>query len=177
MAGCAFFNEDQKIPTSQDKEDACRARKQHAIEVIRATKPDVVIISNWTGWLGPNQWGESIRQVIAKFRDSVDRVAWLSPPPGNIDFRECYGSRASVPADCVSSVSTEWLLVADDVTKAAGAQWIDPQPWFCSAEGLCPAFVGSTPTKHDKGHVFRAYAKAIPPVMLESMATAGLLNP
>lgn len=176
MAGCAFYNEDQKIPDRPAMEQACRARKEHAIEVINATKPDVVIISNWTGWLGPGQWGESVRQIVEKFRGSTKTVAWLSPPPGDKNFKECFGKRSSVPADCISRVTTEWALIGNDASKSVGATLIDSQPWFCTAEGICPAFVESTPTKYDVGHIFRAYATVLYPVMRESMAASGLLG-
>lgn len=177
MAGCAFHAEEQKIPNRPEMQEACRKRKQHAVEVINDTRPDLVIVSNWNGWLGPAQWPDSMRAIVSKFRPNTKAVAWLSPPPGETNFRECYSDRTSVPADCISQVDAQWLSISQDVARAAETIWIDPRPWFCGADGLCPAFAAGTPTKHDTSHVFRAYAKTLGPVIGESMAAIGILPP
>jgi len=184
MAGCQFsndwiYNEDKSIT------DACPARKQHTVDYINATKPDIVIISDSYGVknrvgsdqaMTPGEWGDALRLIVDQFRSSTKKVVFLSPPPADKNVSECYGSRSSVPADCISKVDTQWLSIARaerNVAESIGGVWIDSRPWFCN-EGLCPAFVGSTPTKHDRAHMSLAYAERIYPVIGESFAAAGV---
>jgi hypothetical protein len=61
-----------------------------------------------------------------------------------------------------------------NLAKSIGATWIDSRPWFCH-EGLCPSFVGSTPTKFDTSHMVAAYGLQIAPVIGESLREAGVL--
>ena len=60
------------------------------------------------------------------------------------------------------------------LAKSVGGVWVDSRPWFCSEDGLCPSFVGSTPTKHDAVHMTRAYEEKIYPVIDESFRAAGV---
>jgi peptidoglycan/LPS O-acetylase OafA/YrhL len=188
MSGCQFSNDWIYIPDHPDWSvvDACPARKQHTVDVINDTKPDVVIIADWYGprrrvgsdqWMTSGEWADSMRQIVDKFRRSTKKVVWLSAPPADKNISECYGNRSSVPADCISRVTSQWLSIADadqGVAKTLGGVWIDSRPWFCSQDGACPAFVGSTPTKHDVGHMSTAYGEKIYPVIGESFTAAGV---
>jgi hypothetical protein len=129
------------------------------------------------GSLGPGQWADSLRQIADKFRASTKKVVWLSAPPADKNIKECYGTLSSGPADCIGQVTSQWLSIADDeqnLSKSLGGIWIDSQPWFCSQDGVCPAFVGSTPTKLDGSHMSPPYGKKITPVIGESLASAGV---
>lgn len=185
MGGCEFvdvqvFNPDQSIV------DACPARRQRVIESINTTKPDVVIISNIYGqkrvvgekrYMTDGAWSSSLRQIIDKFRANTKRVVLLSAPPSDKNISECYGARSSVPADCISKVNETWRGIArteQAVAAAVGGTWIDSRPWFCSSEGYCPSFVGSTPTKLDINHMTLAYGHKIYPVIGEAFLTANI---
>jgi hypothetical protein len=184
MGGCAFvdtpiFNADQSVV------DACPERKQHAVDLINSTKPQVVVISHLyekkrpvgsDEWLTDGDWSTSLRQQIDKFRSSVENVVLLSAPPSDKNVRECYGARSSVPADCISQVENTWLWMARaerGVAESVGGVWIDSRPWFCT-DGYCPSFAGSTPTKLDRHHMSTAYGQKIHPVIGEAFSEAGV---
>jgi hypothetical protein len=166
--------------------DACPARKQHAVDYINANKPTVVIVSNqYVPYhrigveppMTPDEWFDSVHQMVDKVRGSTAKIAWLSAPPMDKNIKDCYGTRASAPADCISRVTSRWLSMAATerrLAESVGGVWVDSRPWFCNADGLCPSFVGSTPTKHDAVHSTRAYEEMVYPVMNESFRAAGV---
>ncbi len=76
----------------------------------------------------------------------------------------------------ISEVTDRWLATAKAermVSESVGGVWIDSRQWFCS-EGLCPAFVGTTPVKADVRHITAGYAVKISPVMAETFSEAGV---
>lgn len=185
MGGCPFTT-DQVFTSDQSLVDACPARKQHAVDYINANKPTVVIISNmYAGYhrlgvrqaMAPGEWFDSVHQMVEKVRNSTTKIVWLSAPPDDKNIKDCYGKRSSVPADCISRVTNQWLSMAATerrLAESVGGVWVDSRPWFCGKGGLCPSFVGSTPTKHDALHSTRAYEQMIYPVMDESFRDAGV---
>lgn len=185
MDGCQFVNE-QMSNNDQSKVDACPARKQHAVDVINSLKPTDVIIANQYGRkiingtnasMSPDDWAASMREIVAKFRPSTQRVVFLSPPPPDVEISECYGTRSSTPARCISRVTAQWSDIALAESRLASelaGVWMDARPWFCS-DGQCPSFVGSTPTKRDQKHMTNAYGEKITPVIKESLSAAGVL--
>jgi peptidoglycan/LPS O-acetylase OafA/YrhL len=185
MFGCTFAND---LIESRDESlvDACVGRKEHAVDVINTTKPDVVVISNSYGpkrivgedrYLTTDEWSESLRQIVEKFKGNTGKLVFLAPPPADKQISDCYGRRGSQPADCISGVTQQWLTEAlpeQNLAAALGGTWIDSRPWFCSGGRLCPSFVGSTPTKVDSVHMTPSYGQKIFPVMGESFREAGV---
>jgi peptidoglycan/LPS O-acetylase OafA/YrhL len=185
MGGCPF-SEAEVFTSDQKLIDACPARKKHAVDYINANKPTVVLISNTYGGYRrvgvehattPDDWFDAVRQMVDKVRDSTAEIAWLAAPPDDKNIKACYGKRSSVPEDCISRITNQWLSMAATerrLAEALGGSWVDSRPWFCSIDGLCPSFVGSTPTKHDAVHSTRAYEEMIHPVIDESLRAAGV---
>lgn len=167
FADTLVFNSDQSVL------DACPQRKQHAVVLINSTRPQVVVISNLyekkrpvggDAWMTDGAWSNSLRMQIDKFRGSTEKVVLLSAPPADKSIKECYGERSSLPANCISQVENTWLWMAraeQDLAESVGAVWVDARPWFCSGDGYCPSFVGSTPTKLDRHHMSTAYGQKI----------------
>jgi peptidoglycan/LPS O-acetylase OafA/YrhL len=183
MGSCSFANDLIDIPNMKSQ---CAARKQYAVDFINTIKPTAVIISNFYGssrvvgspdHLGPAGWADSVRQIVEKFRDNTEKVVLLSPPPGNVDIKDCYSKRSSTPADCIGRVVRQWTDIAAverDLAETIGGAWIDSRPWFCSSGRMCPAFVGTTASKVDEYHMTPTYGKKIYPVIQESFAAAGV---
>ena len=184
MVACAFVDD---LVERESRSPECPARKQHAIDLIKATKPDLVVISNTYGpnqivgssrAMTPQEWFNSMREIVGKFSNSTDMVALLSPPPADKSMSDCYGLRSSTPADCISRVTEQWMSTAkaeQDLAPAIHGVWIDSRSWFCSDSGFCPSFVGSTPTKHDEAHMSTVYGRKISSAMGESLRQAGAL--
>lgn len=51
-----------------------------------------------------------------------------------------------------------------------GGVFVDTKRWFCTAEGLCPSFVGNTPVKSDNVHMTVEYGSKISDVMAEQLS-------
>jgi peptidoglycan/LPS O-acetylase OafA/YrhL len=185
MGGCPFT--DDPMFTSDPKlVEACPARRQHAVDYINTNKPTVLIISNQyvpyhrsgeAPEMTPDEWFDSVHRMVEKVRASTTKIVWLSAPPMDKNIKDCYGTRSSSPADCISRVTNRWLSMAateQRLAESVGGVWMDSRPWFCNTDGLCPSFVGSTPTKHDSVHSTRSYEEMIYPVMDESFRAAGV---
>ncbi|BBX71544.1 hypothetical protein MPSYJ_50050 [Mycolicibacterium psychrotolerans] len=154
--------------------------------MINQTKPAVVFIADSYAQkhliggdqdLTTGEWATGMQTIVEKFRRSAEKVVWLSAPPPDKNIAECYGKRSSAPADCISEVQNYWIDMAQaeqDVAAAVEGVWVDSRPWFCK-DALCPAFVGSTPTKRDTAHLTRAYGEKITPVIAETLRNAGVL--
>jgi peptidoglycan/LPS O-acetylase OafA/YrhL len=182
VTSCAFVNDLIKRGVMLPE---CSDRKQRAVETINATKPDMVIISNLYGGnkvmgsdrtMTPQEWTASLRKIIDRFLPSTKKVVLLSAPPSEISIAECYGASKNTPADCITHVKQQWLDFAEaeqNLASQIGGVWIDSRPWFCNA-GLCPSFVGTTPTKSDLTHLSPAYGRKIVPAMRESFSSAGV---
>ena len=182
MAGCQFVN-DAMIARSIE---ACPAKKQATIDAIKATRPTIVIIANHYEVhnfasngreVTPSEWHESLREITDEIRGSTKKLVFLAAPPADKRISVCFGTRSSTPADCISRVTDQWVAqaqVEQDLARSVGGTWIDSRPWFCSGEGLCPSFVGSTPTKVDATHMTTAYAIKITPAIGESFRGEGV---
>jgi peptidoglycan/LPS O-acetylase OafA/YrhL len=185
MSACAFANDLIERPSMSSM---CAPRKQHIVDLINRTKPQVVIISNRSSDLRlagsqkdmkPVEWGESLRQIVEKFRSNAGKIVFLSPPPSDLDIQECVSKRSNTPADCLDTAnnSKHWNAIANVERKLAadiGGVWLDSRPWFCVRGKYCPAFAGTTPTKFDWVHMAPAYGHKIAPVIGESLSQAGV---
>jgi hypothetical protein len=182
--GCPFTND--QVVTATEYMVACAALKQHAVDYINESKPTVVVISNmYMGYhrigvkqaMTADEWVNSVQQMVDKIRNSTNKIVWLSAPPMDKNIQDCYGNRSNGPADCISRVPNRWLSMAateQRLAESVGGVWVDSRPWFCSKDGLCPSFVGSTATKSDVDHMTVAYGEKIFPVMDESLRAAGV---
>lgn len=183
--GCPFvsitvYNE------SKSWEQECDARNSDVVAIVKKVRPDVLLLTNRAGYsydvnrkrLTDAQWAAAERAELRKMAGYVGKMAIVLPPPWSKDINTCY-TRLSVPTDCVSIPSLTWSTRYNSekhLAAAIHAAFIDPKPWFCDTQGLCPAFVGTTPTKQDLEHPSTAYMNKIWPVMLESFRAAGLFH-
>ena len=182
--GCSFMeplidNSDPNVVAN------CTARKDAAVDAINELKPDLVFITNTYdprirvdngAVLGPEEWKQAMRDIVARFQGSVGQLVFLAPPPNDLNIAACY-SQVSVPADCVSHVTEQWATFAEadaEVASELGARFVTSEPWFC-VDGSCPAFVGGVPTKSDHVHMLPAYASKIAPAILEELHRQDIL--
>jgi peptidoglycan/LPS O-acetylase OafA/YrhL len=186
LGGCPFVDAEVFTP-DHELIEACPGRKKQAVDYINTQHPTLVIISNQyvpyrrvgvEQAMTSNEWFDASRQMVAKIRNNGTKIVWLSAPPMDVDIKRCYGNRSSVPADCITRVTGQWLSMASTEQRLAetvAGVWLDSRPWFCSTDGRCPSFVGSTPTKHDNVHMTKAYEELVYPVIGESLRAAGLI--
>ena len=188
MGGCVFS--DALVDRKGLNAGQCTARKQDAVNVINASKPDVVFIANRfrdekaVGSSTPmtvGEWSDSLKSIVSKFQGSVKKIVFLSQPAGDMNIKECISKRSTTPADCLGTVGPGWLDIAaveQQIASSVKGVWIDSRPWLCSATSsgdFCPSFVGTLPSKRDVTHMTPEYASKIYPVIEESLREAGVL--
>ncbi|ANS26418.1 putative acyltransferase [Rhodococcus opacus] len=178
MFGCTFI--DGKGSQAEGAiAEACPARREEAIKVVNDIKPDVVVISNIYSARDAAELTTGLSSSISRISASGARIALLAAPPSDIKIGDCY-NRMSKPADCISRVTSSWSARAATergVAESAGAVFLDSSAWFCTLDGYCPSFVGTTPVKIDNAHMTPEYAKMISPAVGEAIRSSELLAP
>ena len=177
--GCPFTSVRVRITASSAD---CARRNASAVAAINRLRPEVVFLSQVPRpkadgkEMSAQEWRDGVAKQWAKVQVKAKLVI-LEPPPRDVDISQCY-TRRSVPADCVSTITNEWLdRSKSDQTFAAnlGGVFVNSAQWFC-VNGACPPFVDSVPTKMDAYHMSPAYAKRIAPAVLERLRKLGLLR-
>jgi peptidoglycan/LPS O-acetylase OafA/YrhL len=187
FVGCSFMEGVLKLNfVDPVREEACPGHVESTIAAIEAERPDIVVVTNgyWSHEFvssgkaqTPTERLESIRNVLLRISKSAGKLILMSPPPDSRDLRECYSSISS-PTDCVGSLPESWFdfesvdrRVADGIDNAL---FIDTRRWFCNQNGLCPAFAGTLPIRHDDIHLTAAFSRRLGPVVQEAFAAVGL---
>lgn len=176
MAGCSFV--DIALRDAKDAIGAaCPERKASAIRAVNEARPDVVVISNEYRNGDPAKWSAGVTRLVDQFAASVGRIVFIAPPPHDVKIGDCYNN-VNKPADCLSHIIDKWSAIADLERGLAleyrGGEFIDSRDWFCTRDGYCPSFVGSTPTKKDIVHMTADYADLISPAFAEALNKAGV---
>lgn len=175
MFGCAFVDI-AKRDAGDAVGAACPERKKAAIAAVNEVRPDVVVIANHYDTTPSGEWGAGMVRLTSQFVGNVGKIAYLSAPPDDININDCF-NRINGPADCISEVTAVWRARADVEKGLAGRAnglFIDSRSWFCTDNGYCPSFVGTTPTKSDRIHMTPEYGAKISPVFIEALREAGL---
>jgi peptidoglycan/LPS O-acetylase OafA/YrhL len=145
---------------------ACPGRKQDAVAAIRRIHPDVVFVIN--SYNVAEDYQTTTLPELNMIKSAAGRFVFISAPPFDKVLSECFTPR-STPADCVSSVTSEWttrLAAEQQLAASVHGEFIDSRPWFCY-DDQCPSFVGMTPTKIDQLHMTVQYSVKIAPVIRE----------
>jgi peptidoglycan/LPS O-acetylase OafA/YrhL len=160
----------------------CDAHQQWAVGAINDLKPDLIILANATyddsKFADAAKGSAAIDEITTGYVDAVDalnasgaKIAILEAPSDVTPLQECY-TRFAAPSDCVSTTSETWQDSVDATAAAAtesGAAYVETAPWFCSEDGECPGFVGTTPVRADAGHMTVQYARELGPVLADAL--------
>jgi hypothetical protein len=150
---------------------ACADWHRWALAMIRRLHPDLLVISTQDlGWFGP-VWHAGLTNLYLAVIPSSRRVIYL----GNIPLLPqagptCLGQHpdnvqaCSAPADVTRSPLTQMDRA---VTAAAGADYVDPFPWFCSS--ICTAVIGHYDVYLDRYHVTAAYGTYLQNALADSL--------
>lgn len=158
----------------------CEVFRDWAVSHIEQLHPDLVIATNIpttlqrlasgaTGEVAQAEWEEASRLAMEKLSDMADEVVVLQAPPTRNNSDAC-ALRGSVPADCELGRSALYvaMFTADSAASTnAGVRFVDTGPWFCAADGRCPAFVESAPVLVDGAHLTENRSLALAPVLAE----------
>ncbi|SEP22853.1 acyltransferase family protein [Trujillonella endophytica] len=171
--------------------DACDDHHEWAMAEVARLRPAVVVLSSVgnsierlaSGAEGPGalqEWTGGLAGTVEELSASAGRVVVLADPPGREQtLAEC-ATRLSSPSDCDSSVPDAYLrrVVAESAAVAAlgrpvpAVEYVRTEPWFCAADGRCPAFVGTTTVYADKLHITRQFSGLLAPILRGVLAPA-----
>ena len=150
---------------------ACAAWHRWAVTVIRRLHPDLLVISTQDlGWTDA-AFHAGLTNLYSAVIPSSRRVIYL----GNIPLLPqagptCLGQHpdnvqaCSAPANVTRSPLTQ---LDRAVTAAAGAEYVDPFPWFCSS--ICTAVIGHYDVYLDRYHVTAAYGAYLQNALADSL--------
>jgi peptidoglycan/LPS O-acetylase OafA/YrhL len=157
-------------------------RRQVTMDMIKQTKPDIVILTSYFGH--KDDAGQPIKlevrePALEKFLTEVSPytkqvVVLPSAPPGDT-LAECY-TPSSKPSDCASTINAKYQTETAADRKTAeklGAKFVGVELLFCQST-RCPSFVGQTATKTDAAHITPEYSSHIGPALLELLNAAGV---
>lgn len=183
--GCTYT--DVRISSADARiAEGCPAKKDEAVAAIKRLQPDIVFVTHTyepresletKSVLTAEQWEQSTQKFVESFAPSAKKIVFLAPPPSDADVKTCY-SRVSTPSDCVSQVTGQWFSIGaaeERIAAKIGGAWVDSSRLFCDDRGVCPSFVGTTPTKMDKVHITADYAQKIAPGLAEELTLQKLL--
>lgn len=174
------------VSSSRDEgfTERCREHQKFALDRAKELKPALIVLSTTNGVLERvvGSQGEAAVQAyktaqtaaLKRLVTKSTKVVVLAPPPNRKDLVVC-ATRVSVPADCLSDVTSSWqtLKTADaDAAKEAGATYVDTQTWTCTAAGQCPGFIGTTPVLADGVHLTNTMARKLGAVFEEAVTAS-----
>ncbi|MEU5842324.1 acyltransferase family protein [Rhodococcus sp. NPDC047139] len=169
--GCRFADVDSGKLDPKIAE-ACPDHRRAVVESINSMKPDAVLIANNYTSESATEWTNALDSLVGQFSSNVGQVVLLAAPPSDVNIADCY-TRSSKPRDCISKITDRWrerAVAEQRYSERMGGAFVDTNRWFCTAEGLCPSFVGSTPVKSDNVHMTIEYGSKISQVMAEQMS-------
>ncbi|MBM4724338.1 acyltransferase family protein [Rhodococcus hoagii] len=175
-AGLVDVTKDKVLSTD------CQRHHEWVGKQIAELKPDLVIASGTEGQMnylasGPtgvaaaSNWEAGSKAAYDVYRSSGARVVILSPIPTGKDPQTCI-TRNSGPGNCISTVAPLWHAASSAEKSAAaksGAEYIDTRRWFCTAEDVCPPFVGTTAVRRDAVHITPDYSRGLKPELAAAL--------
>lgn len=160
----------------------CGNFRNWAVGMIAETKPDLVIVSNFsrtldrlvsksTGSAAEAEWQSAAESTYRALAATGSPIVALQGPPTGPGFYTCSGA-GSKPSDCLLTREPSYIAMAKAEKAAAaatGVEYVDTSSWFCNEHGACPSFTGTTPVLVDQGHLSAAYSKRLGPVLAEAL--------
>lgn len=143
--------------TGLDSMEACAPWFDWALSEIGSLHPDVVVLAiTYTP-----SWATATAAALAQLKAQSPRVVLLGDVPG-LEKRpaDCLLGKDATMRSCTFRPLAYFPranAAAPAIAQAAGAEFVDTQPWFC-AGGFCPSVVGTTITYSDTNHVSIAYS-------------------
>ncbi|MFB2584213.1 acyltransferase family protein [Herbiconiux liukaitaii] len=164
--------------------DACPSRKQDVAARIAEDSPQLVVVSNAYA-LGnstdrrPLSTTDLVASTLAEAAKYgvPGRVVYLAPPPLGANLGACY-SPVTSPQNCNAGIDPAWnefeAAFESAVAASGTGDHVVSSLGFSCADGFCPAFAGTTPTKYDQVHMTPEYAKRVAPAIQWELAAQGL---
>lgn len=167
---CARFHQEVAQHLTQEHPDV--------VMMTSATVALTQVTSRATGEALTAEWTAGATRAIRALASASDRLILVDDPPSTANLQSCY-TALNGPQRCVVPVNSFYLQMAR-AQRAAVASLHDPSvsypsntQWFCSAEGMCPSFIGTTPVMVDGFHLTDAMARELAPLLREALVSTG----
>ena len=155
---------------------ACAAWHRWAVTTIRRLHPDLLVISTLNLGYHRGAWQAGLTNLYSAVVPSSRRVIYL----GSIPLLPragptCLGQHPDNVQACsapVGDTRTPLTRVDRAVTAAAGAEYVDPFPWFCSS--ICTAVIGHYDVYLDREHITGTYGAYLQNALAGSLDLAAV---
>ena len=109
-----------------------------------------------------------MQRSVERLSAHSGRTVFIGDPPAN-DFQVslCLSKRGASLRSCMAGRdqrSMELIAAGRRGAEAAGAEYVDPTPWFCVGN-QCPAVIGHFVPRRDLAHVTVEYAVHLTPAL------------
>ncbi|MCI0158565.1 acyltransferase [Leifsonia shinshuensis] len=194
LAGCpaasALTKEIRGLKTFVD--DCAKARRADLAKAA-AAKPDLIVLSSAvasmrflvsgnTGDAAGAEWRQATVRSIESVRSAGVPVLVLGNPPEGRRPVDCairiFGPErctATIPADNGIKRSAEQGAVRDAVVDGMTVAYVDPVPWFCTTDGLCPVGAGNLIIRIDTSHMTAEYSASLANVLRSAFDETGVV--
>jgi peptidoglycan/LPS O-acetylase OafA/YrhL/lysophospholipase L1-like esterase len=159
----------------------CDDYRAWAVDRITQSAPDLVVTASavssvWrlssgaSGSQKYDEWETGARALVDSLTPVAGHVVILDPPPVVKPIRTC-ATKLNGPERCVSAVSADYvgttLAQRAAVTASGAGNVVYPYTlqWFCSTDGLCPAYTGSTTVIADGSHLSDTGSRELAPLL------------
>lgn len=157
--------------------EGCEATREATLARIDTMRPDLVFASETPDTIfrladdatnadATDEWRAGAHRTLARLSAAAKRVFVLQAPPVR-GGGPCATQRAT-PSQCLLSRGFTYDAVGaadQQATEGTSVTFVETSPWFCSAQGQCPSFVGESPVLADGEHLSAAQAKSLAGVL------------
>jgi hypothetical protein len=196
MSTCSPASIPVYVRTWQRVSNECANWREAALQRLVTLRATIVIVtgSRWfqttdpsgstllTGPARSAAWSAGMATTLGRLVPATRRVIVLADTPSSaVDPPACLSQHRSSVLACATSVDTAinstWVETERAAADAAGAGFIDPDPWVCPTSP-CPATLGNLLIYRDPSHLTSTYAAALAPTLraalLADLAAAGV---
>lgn len=159
----------------------CPSFQREVAAHLASTHPDVIMMtsstvaltqvsSHATGDALSAEWKSGTEMAVRMLAPSTKRLVLVDDAPPTANLPTCY-TALNGPGRCVVSLNPFYVQMVQaqrSAVSAVGARNVSypsTTRWFCSEQGLCPAFIGRTPVTVDAFHLTDAMAKELAPLL------------
>ena len=120
-------------------------------------------------------WRTGLNRSLRQLADTGAKVIQLgSNPTLPEDPGLCLSRPAADPSTCAGAIQRrERIDVERKTVPAAGAVYVDTEPWFC-VEQRCPVIIDGRIAYRDHSHLSRQYVSHLEPLVTATFASLGL---
>jgi hypothetical protein len=164
-------------PASKRNYTECDDWRDAVIARLRSAPPALVVLAANRAYgdayrlatYGP-EWLQGLSKMVATLRSLGSRVVVLGPVPlPPQDVPTCLSAHPTQAAAWCAPAVDDTAAIAGiaaerDAVSAAGGQYVDVRPWFCSSTG-CVVIVGNLLVYRDQNHLTTAFARWLAPLL------------